>query len=121
MAPRDPIVQIKAMDFAARIVKVHEYLVKEKKEKRISDQLDRSGTSVQANIAEAQYAVSRPDFINKMQIALKEANESRNWITLLFKAGYFDERSYLSLYDDINQIVMLLIAILRTSKDNGQS
>lgn len=119
MASRDPIVQIKSMDFAARIVQVHEYLVKERKERRISDQLYRSGTSVQANIAEAQYAVSRPDFINKMQIALKEANESRNWITLLYKTGYFDENAYRSLYDDINQIVMLLIAILRTAKNEG--
>ncbi len=116
MAPRDPIVQLKSMDFAARIVRVHEYLVKVKKEKRISDQLYRSGTSIQANIAEAQYAVSHADFINKMQIALKEANESRNWITLLYKTGYFDAKAYQSLYDDVNQIVMLLIAILRTSK-----
>lgn len=116
MASRDPIVQLKSMEFAARIVRVHEYLVNVKKEKRISDQLYRSGTSIQANIAEAQYAVSHADFINKMQIALKEANESRNWITLLYKTGYFEEKAYLSLYDDINQIVMLLISILRTAK-----
>lgn len=116
MAPHNPVVQMKSMDFAVRIVRVHDYLVNVKKEKRISDQLYRSGTSIQANIAEAQYAVSRADFINKMQIALKEANESRNWITLLYKSGYFEEKAYLSLYDDVNQIVMLLISILRTSK-----
>ena len=116
MATGNPVIQLKAMAFAVRIVKVRDYLVKEKHEHRISDQLFRSGTSIQANVAEAQYAVSHADFINKMQIALKEANESRNWIELLFQSGFFPEAAYQSLYDDINQIVMILIAILRTAK-----
>jgi four helix bundle protein len=109
----------KALNFAVRVTNAHKYLVKSKNEHRISDQLYRSGTSIQANISEAQYAISHADFICKMQIALKEANESRNWITLLHKTNYIDDRTYESIYNDVNEIVMMLIAILKTAKNNS--
>lgn len=75
-----PQVLDKAEAFATRVVKAKKYLCDEKHEYKMSDQLLRSGTAVQALIAEAQYAQSRADFINKYSIALKEANEARNWI-----------------------------------------
>lgn len=115
------IVKIKADAFAIRIVNAYRYLTEEKKEKRMSDQLYRSGTAVQALIAEAEYAQSTADFINKMSIALKEANESRSWINLLHETGYFDDSVYNSIHDDINQIIIILIAIVRKTKENLKS
>jgi len=112
------IVKDKADAFAIRIVNAYKYLTKERKENRMSDQLYRSGTAIQALIAEAQYAQSSADFISKLEIALKEANESRSWINLLHNTGYFDDAVYASIYDDINQIVMILIAIIRKTKRN---
>lgn len=112
-------VQNKAQDFAVRITKAQKYLVDVKKEKRISDQLYRSGTSISANISEAQYAASKADFINKMQIALKEANESRNWIEILYRSEYIDQIVFRSIHADIEEIIKLLTAIIRTSKRTG--
>lgn len=113
-----PIILDKAEDFAVRVVNAKRYLNSQKNETKMADQLCRSGTSIQANIAEAQYAQSKADFISKYQIALKEANEARNWITLLYRTQYFDQKQYESIYDDINQIVMILIAIIKKLKDN---
>lgn len=103
----------KAEAFAVRITNARKYLVNEKHEYRISDQLYRSGTSIMANLAEAQYAATAPDYINKVRIALKEANESRRWINLLHKTDYFDQRTYDSINKDINEIIILLIAIVK--------
>lgn len=113
------IVQEKADAFAVRVVKAYKYITNEKREYVMSKQLYRSGTSVQANIAEAQYAQSHKDFINKMSIALKEANESRRWIGLLHKTEYINDREYKSIYDDVNEIVMILISIIRKGKNNN--
>lgn len=114
----ESIIQTKALAFSKRIVKAEKFLRINKKETVLSKQLLRSGTSVSANIAEAEYAQSKLDFINKMSIALKEANESRNWIELLYAGEYIDKPTYDSIYDDINQIIMILIRIIRTSKQN---
>lgn len=113
------IVQEKADAFAVRVVKAYKYITNEKREYVMSKQLYRSGTSVQANIAEAQYAQSHKDFINKMSIALKEANESRRWIGLLHKTEYINDREYKSIYGDVNEIVMILISIIRKGKNNN--
>lgn len=117
----DNIIKIKADAFAVRIVNAYRYLTVEKNEKRMSDQMYRSGTAIQALIAEAEYAQSTADFISKMSIALKEANETRSWINLLYATGYFSDGMYCSIYDDINQIVIILIAIIRKTKDNLKS
>jgi len=109
-------VEEKADAFAIRIVNAYKYLTNVKHEYVISKQLYRSGTSIQANVAEAQYAQSLDDFISKMSIALKEANESRKWITLLHKTEYLTEKEYNSIYGDVNEIVMILISIIRTGK-----
>ena len=112
-----PIILDKAENFAVRVVKAKLYLNQQKNEFKMADQLSRSGTSIQANIAEAQYAQSKADFISKYQIALKEANEARNWINVLYRTEYFDKQQYDSIYNDVNQIVMILIAIIRKLKE----
>jgi four helix bundle protein len=99
-------------------VKLFKYLVESKKEFVMSKQLLRSGTSVGALIREAEQAESKADFIHKMSIALKEANETDYWIELLFKAKYIEEVEYNSIIIDIREILKLLISIIKSSKNN---
>ena len=113
------LIQEKADAFAVRIVNAHRYLREKKREYRMSDQLYRSGTSVQANVAEARYAESRSDFVHKLSIALKEANETRSWINLLYKSGLFDQKSYESISKDINEIIVILVSIIKTLKNKS--
>ena len=87
----------KSISFAARIVKLNQYLIKNKKETIISKQIVRSGTSIGANINEANYGQSKADFISKMHIALKETAETEYWIKLLYKSEYIDEKSSVCL------------------------
>jgi four helix bundle protein len=105
-----------SMNFAIRIVKFYKFLTEEKKIFVISKQLLRAGTSIGANISEAFYAQSRADFINKMNIALKEAGESEFWITLLYKSELIDQKSYDSLISDVKQIIGTLVKIINSSK-----
>ena len=106
-----------SMDFAVEIINLVKDL-KEKRESIISNQIGRSGTSIGANIREAQYAHGKADFIAKLQIALKEANETGYWLELLFKTGFIDEESYQQLISLCTNIRVLLIASVRTTKDN---
>ena len=95
---RNDKLSVQSMDFAVEIIK----LVKELKQKResvVSNQIGRSGTSIGANIREAQYAHSKADFISKLQIALKEANETGYWLELLYKTKYITESEYKKLND----------------------
>lgn len=117
---KESLIQIKADAFAVRIVNAHKYLKDVKHEYRMSDQMYRSGTSIQANVAEARYAESENDFIHKFCIALKEANETRKWITLLHRTGYFDDRSFESIYKDINEIIVILVSIVKTMKQKSR-
>ncbi|MBO6124308.1 MAG: four helix bundle protein [Bacteroidaceae bacterium] len=105
-----------SMDFAIRIVKFYRVLVEEKKIFVISKQLLRSGTSIGANVSEGSYAQSRADFINKMNIALKEAAESEYWITLLYKSELIDQKAYDSLISDVKQIIGTLVKIINSTK-----
>jgi four helix bundle protein len=117
---KENIIKIKSFDFALRIVKLFKYLAETKKEFVLSKQLLRSGTSVGAMVRESEHAESKADFIHKLSIALKEANESEYWIELLFKSEYIDENSYNSIIEDITEIIKLLTAIVKTSKNNGE-
>ena len=90
----------KGKRFAVRIVKLYQYLTREKKEYILSKQLLRSGTSIGANLAEADYGMSRKDFLSKMSIALKEVSETIYWIDLLHETDYLTEAQYSSLYAD---------------------
>lgn len=104
-----------SIDFSIEIVSFYKWLVDEKKELVMSKQILRSGTSIGANIHEAQYAASKADFINKMQIALKETSETEYWFLILEKTGYFD-KSFESAKEKCISIKRMLIATINTSK-----
>jgi four helix bundle protein len=113
------IVKDKSFHFALRIVKCYQYLITDKKEYVLSKQLLRSGTAIGALIREAEYAESTLDFIHKMSIALKEANETDYWIELLFQAIYINESSYCSLTADLKELIKLLTSIIKTTKQKN--
>lgn len=104
-----------SLDFAVSIVNLVKDL-KLKKESIISNQIGRSGTSIGANIREAQYAHSKADFISKLQIALKEANETGYWLELLYKTNYMGEMSYNNLNNICTSIRVMLISSINTAK-----
>ena len=106
-----------SMDFALRIVKLYKYLCNEKIEYVMSKQLLRSGTSIGANIAESEHAQSTADFISKLYIALKEANESKYWLTLLAKAEYLTETEYESMMTDLRIIIGTLVNTIKKTKE----
>ena len=115
---KENILLEKSLKFAARIVKLYQYLSKEKKETVISKQIIRSGTSIGANANEAAYGVSQADFISKMQIALKETAETEYWLKLLQLSDYLDDKLAQSLINDCFEIKRILIASLKTAKDS---
>lgn len=108
-----------SLDFAVSIINLVKYL-KENKEYIISNQIGRSGTSVGANIREAQYAHGKADFIAKLQIALKEANETGYWLELLYKTSYIDEQTYKNLDSVCTSIRVMLISSINTAKSNDK-
>ncbi len=114
---KDNLIALKTHAFARQMVKAYQY-IREKKEFNMSDQLVRSGTSVGAMVKEAEFAQSKADFINKMSIALKEANETRYWLDLLHYGEYLEDDIYLSLDNDIKEIISILVAIVKSTKDN---
>ncbi len=112
------IVANKSYMFALRIVKLYKYLCSEQKEYILSKQVLRSGTSVGANIKEAEHAQSKKDFINKMNIALKEANETEYWLMLLKDSDYINSSSFNSIHADNVELIKLLSSIVKTSKQS---
>jgi len=106
---------IQSIDFAVEIINLVKYL-KEKRESIISNQIGRSGTSIGANIREAHYAHGKADFISKLQIALKEANETGYWLELLFKTEYINEEVYRKMNSACTSIRVMLISSINTSK-----
>lgn len=108
----------KSITFAARIVKLHRYLIKDKKENVISKQIVRSGTSIGANINEANYGQSKADFISKLHIALKETAETEYWLKLLMMSEYLTVDMGNSLLNDCLEIKRILIASINTAKGN---
>jgi four helix bundle protein len=110
------ILKDKSFVFALRIVKAYKYLAKEKNEFVLSKQLLKCGTGIGALVREAEYAQSVPDFINKMSIALKEANETEYWLMLLKESEYIDNEVYSSVIIDCQELLRLLISTINTSK-----
>ena len=108
----------KSLKFAARIVKLNKYLVKDKKETIISKQIIRSATSIGANANEAIYGVSKADFISKLQISLKETAETEYWLRLLILSEYITEKEGESLLNDCLEIKRILVSSLNTAKEN---
>jgi four helix bundle protein len=114
---KNNVIMDKSYAFALRIIKLYKYLINEKKEYVLSKQILRSGTSVGALIKEAEHAQSKADFLNKMNIALKEANETEYWLMLLKDSGYIDEESYDSIYPDSVELIKLLVSIVKSTKE----
>jgi len=111
----------RSSDFAVRVVRLYKFLCEEKKEYVLSKQLLRSGTSIGANVNEAQAGQSKNDFIAKMSIASKEARESKYWVDLLVKTDYLNpnDKHVCSLVNDIDEIVKLLTSIVKSSQENN--
>ena len=115
---RDNLLIDKSIAFAARIIKLHNYLIKTKKETIISKQIIRSGTSIGANISEANYGQSKADFISKLHIALKETAETEYWLRLLITSEYISEAMGDSMRKDCLELKRILIASINTAKSN---
>ena len=108
-----------SMDFAVQIINLVKQL-KEQRESIISNQIGRSSTSIGANIREAKYAHGTADFVSKMQIALKEANETGYWLELLYKTNYISEKQYNSLESKCKSLRAMLVSSINTAKNNNK-
>lgn len=111
----------KSKDLALRIIRMYKYLCDEKKEFVLSKQVLRSGTSIGANIREANRSQSKKDFIAKLNISLKEADETMYWLELLHESDYLDDDSFNSINTDTEELVKLLVSIIKSTKSNLNS
>ena len=114
---RNDKLSVQSMDFAVSIINLVKFL-KESNEHIISNQIGRSDTSIGANIREAQYAHGKADFIAKLQIALKEANETGYWLELLFKTNYISENQFKDLDRICTGLRAMLVASIKTAKES---
>ena len=113
---KDSVLRIKSYAFGVRIVRLSQYLVTEHKEYVLSKQVLRSGTAIGALTREAEYGISKADFRNKMSIALKEANETEYWLSMLKDTDYINEKLFQSLNQDCVALIKMLIATVKTSR-----
>lgn len=113
-------VKCKSYAFALRIIKAYKFLSSEQREFVLSKQLLRSGTAVGALIREAEHAESKADFIHKMSIALKEANETEYWLMLLHDSEFIDNKSFSSITSDCQELIKMLVSIIKSSKENNK-
>ncbi len=118
---KENVIADKSFDFAVRIVNLHKYLITKEVDYSLAKQLLRCGTSIGANVSEAVKAQSTADFYTKLTIALKEANETQYWLRLLFATGYLTEQEFLNIEKDIDEIVAILVAITKTTKEKIKS
>ena len=114
------ILKTKSYAFSLRIVKLYKYLCSEHQEYVLSKQVLRSGTAVGALVAEAEFGQSKADFINKLSIGLKEANETFYWLTLLRDSEYLDTKKYESIKLDNEELIRLLVSSIKTAKNNNK-
>ncbi|MGV8964122.1 MAG: four helix bundle protein [Candidatus Saccharimonadaceae bacterium] len=113
---KESVVMSKSYAFALRTIKLYKYLVYEKKEYVLSKQLLRSGTAIGSLIKEGEHAQSKADFLNKMNVALKEANETEYWIELLRDSEYLSSSESLSILENATELIRLLISIVKSTK-----
>ena len=111
------MIKEKTLNFAIRIVNFYKYLCDEKREFIMSKQILRSGTSIGANVSESKNAKTNPDYLTKMNIALKEADETQYWLELLFRTEYITKDEYQSLNNDLKEIIAILVSIVKKLKD----
>lgn len=109
----DSVLDQRAVAFGNRIVKVSIFLQETKNEFVLSKQVLRSGTAIGAMVKESEFAESKADFVHKLSIALKEANETKYWLFLLHENGYFDDNSYKSINEDCLILIRLLVSIVK--------
>ncbi len=112
------VIEKKSFDFAVRIINLYKHLTQQKKEYVLSKQILKAGTSIGANVAEGERGQSKADFNAKMNIALKEANETYYWLRLLYATQYITENEFQNLEKDINEIISILVSICK--KTNNQ-
>ncbi len=112
------IVVTKSKNFAIRIIRLYQYLTAEKNEYVLSKQILRCGTSIGANIKEAVRGQSKADFSSKMNIALKEASEVEYWLELLYETDYITQNQFISINNDITELLKLLTSIVKSSSQN---
>lgn len=113
---KENVVKQKSFDFAIRIVNLYKYLIKEGKELILSKQILRSGTAIGAMIREAEHAESTKDFLHKLNISLKEVNETKYWLDIMFATKYIDKKMYESINADCEELLKLLISSVKTIK-----
>ena len=113
---KDSVLRTKSYAFGVRIVRLSQFLVAEHKEFVLSKQVLRSGTAIGALAREAEYGISKADFRNKMSIALKEANETEYWLSILKDADYINEKLFQSRNQDCVELIKILIATVKTSR-----
>lgn len=106
----------KSLSFAVSIIRLYQQITKEYKEFVLSKQLLRNGTAIGALVREAEHAQSKADFLNKMNISLKEANETLYWLILLKETDYLSEEKFSSLYQEAEELVKILASIVKTTK-----
>ena len=111
---KENVVFDKSKNFAIRIINLYKYLCDTKKEYVLSKQVLRSGTSIGANIAESECAISKKDFLSKLYVALKETSETLYWLELLYKTEYIDKQMYQSMHNDCEEIKRILQASTKT-------
>lgn len=116
---KENIIKDKTFAFGKRIIKICIYLEEKRKEFVLSKQLKRSGTAPGALVREAEHAESKKDFIHKMSIGLKEANETEYWLHMLKEGKYISENEFESIQKDCDEIIRILVAIVKSSK-NGK-
>lgn len=114
------VIICKSKQFALRIIRLYKFLIDEKREFILSKQILRSGTSIGANVRESKNAQSTPDFINKLSIALKEADETEYWLELLVESDIINGSQFKALHNDVSEIIALLTSIIKTSKQKIQ-
>lgn len=113
------VLKDKSYAFAVRTIKLVKFLQEEQKEFILSKQILRSGTAIGALIAESEFAQSKADFISKLHISLKEANETKYWLNLLKDSEYLNDKMYNSIIPDINELISMLVSSIKTSKENN--
>ena len=106
----------KSKALALRIIKLNRYLRDDKHETVIAKQILRSGTSIGANVREAVRAQSRADFLTKLTISLKEAEETAYWLELLYESDYIEEKAFKSIYSDVEEVIRILVSITKNTK-----
>ena len=113
---KENVIKTKSFDFSVKIVKLYKSISSDQKEFELSRQLLRSGTSIGAMVRESEQAESRADFIHKLSIALKEANETDYWLDLLKESDYISDLEHNEMKDDVGELLKLLTKIIKTSK-----